>query len=68
MHETYESDQSGGDHAPPDDRRSIDDESRAQADGATVPYPAPAGESPGTPHLRPAADDALGNLSGRTPW
>ena len=64
----YEANDVGSDHAPPRDERSIDDESRAQADGATVPYPTPAGPAARPAHARRPPDDALGDWTGRTPW
>ena len=63
----YESNDVGADDAPQSDEQSIDDESRAQADGATVPYPSPARPPARAPHTH-HAQGAHDNWEGRTPW
>ena len=64
----YEDTSVRADDAASSDRGPIDDYTRAQADGATVPHPAPPRPGAGASHARQPASDPHGNWSGRTPW
>jgi hypothetical protein len=54
--------------APSTSDDPIDAQARAQADGATVPYPDAVPAAQRTPAPRAPAIELRGNWDGRTPW